>query len=104
MTQFEMADTKAYFTDDGKVIGQPAKSAMKHDLVLAVSNGVKISSIKIILKKLINWKRIRKGKICFRFESKFIFENVSQKFCRSRKHLEFFFLSNFAEKWQNILR
>jgi hypothetical protein len=54
MTQFEMADTKAYFTDDGKVIGQPAKSAMKHDLVLAVSNGVKISSIKIILKKLIN--------------------------------------------------
>ncbi len=62
MTQFEMADTKTYFTDEGKVIRQPAKSPMKHDLVLAVSNGVKISSIKMILKKLINWKRIRKEK------------------------------------------
>jgi hypothetical protein len=50
MTQFEMADTKTYFIDDGKAIGQPAKSAMKHDLVLAISNGVKISSIKMIQK------------------------------------------------------
>jgi hypothetical protein len=62
MTQFEMADTKAYFTDDGKVIGQPAKSPMKYDLASAFSNGVKISSIKMILKNSLIERESKKGK------------------------------------------